>query len=612
MYEKVYQQILKVKLPQATERVAIMLLNLAASLAGQISLPMTEFLELCDIRNKRAAIRHLTRLKQMGIIHYRTTTNPAQVSVRFRSWIPEVEVEEKVEDEVEVEMGGSGAVGVEMGPDQPVAPQANEQMLEMAMALLNTTQLLLQSTGALGNVPTVELPQPSIPVAPPAPDPTPDLVPNLTSDLVSKTTKTGKQVVVEVDAQNLVNNSDKIDPIRVPLGNATLVIQMNLEPLEEDAPEDEPQSSPTPQKPKTTAKKSRSTRPAMPTYPPRMPTVLHRPAETDLGDSGETRRAKQEEIEEEALIYIKNTNSTDIQYLKNNEQSEERAQDVPPHTVETPSEPLFSAEEQERTFALLTDPAVGIHKHVARGMAQEHSFEWIRRQIFAWLEDIRIGKMHNTGALVHRINNEFYARELTAEDQNSALYRRHPSPFEEGVAGMAEVEIKAEVEVEGKDETEIEARVVAAFEEKVKSEVAVEGKVEEAMEVKAKVDFEAKVEQPDLTIWPQFLTEMQMILPTATFDSFLATSQLTTIEPDGTYVVQVETDYHRGYLEQRLRGITKRTLAGLLGQSSVNVRFESPQKTHNLTKITGPTGFIPSGQDRSRFRGRLRENVSKL
>ena len=136
------------------------------------------------------------------------------------------------------------------------------------------------------------------------------------------------------------------------------------------------------------------------------------------------------------------------------------------------------------------------------------------------------------------------------------------------------------------------------------------------MEASAKVKFEAEakieVEESDPVIWSQFLSEMEMMLPTATFETFFAQSQLGQIEPDGTYVIQVENGYCRDYLEQRLRGITKRTLAGLLGQSSVNVRFEAPQKTHNLTKISAPTAFIPSDQNRSRFRGRLRENVSKL
>ena len=125
-------------------------------------------------------------------------------------------------------------------------------------------------------------------------------------------------------------------------------------------------------------------------------------------------------------------------------------------------------------------------------------------------------------------------------------------------------------------------------------------------------EVQVEVEKPDPGIWTQFLAEMQMMLPTATFDTFLAQSQLETIAQDGTYVVQVENLYCRDYLEQRLQGITKRTLANLLGQPSVNVRFEAPRKTHISTKISAPTGFIPSGQERSKFRGRLHENVSKL
>lgn len=616
MYEEVYQQILKTQLPPATERVAIALLNLAAKLAGQVTLSMDEFLTLCNIRNQRAALRHLTRLKQMGIIHYRTNAKTAQVSVTFRSWMALVGVEDEgqIEAEAEIEVQE-----LEERDEDEVGPSVEGNLLEMAMALLNTTQLLLKSTmSATDASPIIEPGSIAPPHALPAPHTDPDAAPAL----VSKTTQTGQQVVVEVDAQNLVDHPDRIAPIRVPLGGATLVIQMDLEPTAENTPSnDDPQTDPTPKRPKTATDQRKSTDRSRPTYPHQKAPLLHRPVTGDLGESGENWRVVQDETEDEFLLHIKKINKEDRQKNKkdkeNKEQRKKRAQDVPTDSLEMAPkmvteiapemapESAIPLDEQDRSFKLLTDPEVGITEKVARGMAQEHPFVLIRRQVFAWREDLRIGKMHNTGALVYRINNQFYAPELTMADRRSELYQRHRSPFEVEAEEKFEGRVEAQIEVQSEKKVEVEERIEARARVAFEEGVAVKAEAEDAVQVEEEV-------WGDLGVWTEVLAEMQQMLPTATFDIFLAKSRLVAIEQDDTYVIQVTDPYHQSYLEQRLQGILKRTLTHIVKKSRVQLRIESTQATPQKPAISAPVAFIQTDRNRSTFRGRLNGNVRKL
>ena len=608
MYEEVYQQILRTQLPPATERVAIALLNLAANLAGQVTLSMDDFLTLCNSRNQRAAMRHLTRIKQMGIIHYRTNTKSGQVSVTFRSWMALAEegvggkIEEKVAIETEEERSEAGG------------PLVEGNLMEMAMALLNTTQLLLKSAMPVADMEPMANPESTAPAtALPAPHDAPDPAANL----VTKTTRTGQQVVVEVDAQNLVDHPDQIAPIRVPLAGATLVIQMDLEPTTENrGSNDDSSTDPAPKKPKVatrTKPTGKSVGQSAPAYPHQKVPLLHRSAKDEQCEGGENRRVKQDGTEDEFFIHIKGINKEDIKKNKKDIKKDKEAkrtkrtksaQNVQIDSSEIAPESTIPLEEQDRSFKLLTDPEVGITEKVARGMATEHPFELIRRQIFAWREDLRIGKMHNTGALVYRINNQFYAPELTMADRRSKLYQRHRSPFEVEVEANTEerVRVEAEFQVGEKVEEQIEERARVVFEEGI-----IEG-----IQAEATVENEAEEAWDDLGVWDQLLAEMQQILPTATFDIFLAKSRLVGIDPDGTYLIQVADPYHQSYLEQRLQGILKRTFAHIVKKSRVQLRIESTQRAPQKPVISTPVAFIQNGKEPSTFRGRLGRNVRKL
>ena len=80
--------------------------------------------------------------------------------------------------------------------------------------------------------------------------------------------------------------------------------------------------------------------------------------------------------------------------------------------------------ETERSFALLTDPAVGINAQIATVIARRTSFEEIDRQVFSWRRQLDAGIVNGPGALIHRIEKHFGAT-ITEEDRHTDLYRRH-------------------------------------------------------------------------------------------------------------------------------------------------------------------------------------------
>lgn len=89
-----------------------------------------------------------------------------------------------------------------------------------------------------------------------------------------------------------------------------------------------------------------------------------------------------------------------------------------------------NAADFERNFELLTDPEVDMDKPGARRLAAEYSFDLLVRQVFAWISHKKKNKDYDTiGALIHRIEEDFGARKLTAKDMETDLYRRHhPEP----------------------------------------------------------------------------------------------------------------------------------------------------------------------------------------
>ncbi|HRF46136.1 MAG TPA: chromosomal replication initiator protein DnaA [Anaerolineales bacterium] len=73
-------------------------------------------------------------------------------------------------------------------------------------------------------------------------------------------------------------------------------------------------------------------------------------------------------------------------------------------------------------------------------------------------------------------------------------------------------------------------------------------------------------------LWQAVLGQIQMELPRATFDTWLRNTSLVAQE-DGAYIVGAPTAYARDWLDHRMKGAIKRTITGITGSSSIDVRF---------------------------------------
>ena len=88
--------------------------------------------------------------------------------------------------------------------------------------------------------------------------------------------------------------------------------------------------------------------------------------------------------------------------------------------------------ENQKTTLLFCSPEVGLSEADALRLADDHPYEWLERQVFAWLNERQRGRVETTGALFSRIHQRFSAPALTAEDKASDLYHRlHPNHHEE-------------------------------------------------------------------------------------------------------------------------------------------------------------------------------------
>ncbi|MGQ9786729.1 MAG: chromosomal replication initiator protein DnaA [Anaerolineae bacterium] len=73
------------------------------------------------------------------------------------------------------------------------------------------------------------------------------------------------------------------------------------------------------------------------------------------------------------------------------------------------------------------------------------------------------------------------------------------------------------------------------------------------------------------TVWQAALGELQMQMTKATFDTWVKPTHAIAYE-DGTFIIGVQNGYAKDWLENRLMGVIKRTLTGIVNRS-VEVRF---------------------------------------
>jgi chromosomal replication initiator protein len=108
-------------------------------------------------------------------------------------------------------------------------------------------------------------------------------------------------------------------------------------------------------------------------------------------------------------------------------------------------------------------------------------------------------------------------------------------------------------------------------------------------------------------VWLAALSELQLQMTKATFDTWVKQTHVVAYE-DGTFIIGVQNGYAKDWLENRLMGTVKRTLAGILNRS-VEVRFavhtpavlrEGPTATlrPKLTPLPPFTPQVSGGQSK--------------
>lgn len=84
-----------------------------------------------------------------------------------------------------------------------------------------------------------------------------------------------------------------------------------------------------------------------------------------------------------------------------------------------------SPAEQQRNFALLTDPEIALNARVAQICAKVHHFDFLLAQVATYWDQWQKGIVESPGALKNRIMNGWRPEPYTAEFLASALYKRH-------------------------------------------------------------------------------------------------------------------------------------------------------------------------------------------
>lgn len=92
--------------------------------------------------------------------------------------------------------------------------------------------------------------------------------------------------------------------------------------------------------------------------------------------------------------------------------------------------------------------------------------------------------------------------------------------------------------------------------------------------------------------WQAALGEMQLQMTRATFDTWVKETSVSSYE-DGLFIIAVRTNFAKEWLENRLMGLIKRTLAGVM-ERSVEVRFavqprEVPLREQEIGPLLAPT-----------------------
>ena len=123
---------------------------------------------------------------------------------------------------------------------------------------------------------------------------------------------------------------------------------------------------------------------------------------------------------------------------------------TPPVPPAPPPPDAPSQEEQARTVALLTDPAVAVGVKRARLLAAEHRFEYVRRVVAMFWDRLQSGAV-KAGKVITALDDSWGAPALDERFMATDFYRRHRLPEEVAAEAEAERAAAQQAELEAND-----------------------------------------------------------------------------------------------------------------------------------------------------------------
>jgi len=191
--------------------------------------------------------------------------------------------------------------------------------------------------------------------------------------------------------------------------------------------------------------------------------------------------------------------------------------------------------ETRRSYALLTDPEIGMDATNALTLAQANRFDWIMAQVAAWSTDPR----RNTGGLFNRIKNKWGPGRFPNEFRRTELYLRHATPDPDWADSLDDLE-------ESADPPPPLSPPLS--------------------------DLDPDSEEAQ--IWAATLSELAQQMTAATFETWVQNTRLIQLDrgDEWTATVLAPNAYAQNWLDGRLFATVRRTLGGIL-QHTVTPHF---------------------------------------
>jgi DNA-binding transcriptional ArsR family regulator len=220
-----------------------------------------------------------------------------------------------------------------------------------------------------------------------------------------------------------------------------------------------------------------------------------------------------------------------------------------PQPPKTPSEPL--SETQQRSLAMLTDPAIGLDQPAALRIARKHAHGIVLVQCCRYLRDVAAGKVDGPGVIGYRLSRA-YGGSILPQDHRTAFWERH------GERPQWPQPQWPEPQDDPADPTPSTPSISSTPPPPPNTPAA---------------------------WWSQLQADFALHQPAGSVDSILQNSWVIAYE-DGRFTIGIADAAHLDWMEKKLRNQVRRRLAVIMSQPTVDVTFQVAPKPVAITSLT--------------------------